>query len=1112
MPKTSNGTTAMLLRSTVHVGGLCALLLAGSCSGGGGGGSAGTTSFQVENLTLQDGSVWQINREIVLTFTEPVDFTTVSSNTINIRSDADVPATGTFSLRDPHTVVFQPNCPTLDDLSDAGLQPNGVNYVLRVAGRNSSSNTLVSVNGVPLGLQQVRHFSTPASTQISVAFQDTTPGPPAPVLREQGSTELSATYMEIGGDPDARVYFELDANHQLVLSDPSFEVPLNLYSDPSTHVAVVIAFNQPVNPSSSNISESRLRLEYRDAQGAWHALKTRVTLVGNCSGTGARVRLDPIGLLPASSEFRAVVRAGFQDLVGESNLQSATSFAQAPTRAVDFTSLTPSDRLSDEINEGFELSGDSPLSFEDETAVLDTPQADWGEGRLSAAFSFDGTGGPSGDFDWVVRSGEVIFFDTTHTPILGGPNGVPTTTQQTVNGVVDVRNLVIQAGAEIRVQGPHPLRINATGEVRIEGLLDLSGFNAKDVATLNTGNQVEIGGAGGPLAGKGGSANENTSGPSPRGGTGWGPDRQAGLGGEGGEMGINANAGNNGKDLRRPGGGGGGRFAQDWLGDDIVTPLEWSVVAGPGNNGHPQSRGAESGINPARGGPTGAGAFLDSSDENDFFGVRTIVEGGEPAGLVRGELSTVWAGYGGGGGGNASKLFPNPNWNLGSDEKGGGGGGGGGGLHIKALGRIVFGPQGLIAANGAVGGTGENTNFLDHVAGTGGGGSGGHVILESATLVDFTDGGASLGEIARDFILAAGPPRKSGPLGYVNACPICCDCKFYSNGGAGGPGVIQIHVPDTVSPPDDDPLGTDTDIVVPTEALSFVFPLDAVASPPPYVIIPTFGARSKVRSKWINIGGADEKPSGTPGLVRFLFEGIETAPGLDEGKILREGSSTTVKDIEPLLSIPDIATSPVAEILPDGFTLELTGNALLGIRAGTTSGVGNDVYLRTPALFQDCAIRLIDTGSPSRFLDYDIASAEYDEGGPGPGDQVLRLAITRERGPLTEFIDNTPGVTALRLMPRFFQVFTNGIANDLPTTAFVRVLFQAAADNGAGAPNETSPLVDWTADISKFNVLAPGALQFFRYEVEFDLDANAQGLTVDTEPVTLDFLKVPFVF
>ena len=1080
----------------VYTAGL--LLVGAGCSGGGGGG--GTTSFQVTGLSVPDGSVWEINREIVLSFTEPVDFSTVSSNTINLRSLSDVPATGTFSLRDPQTVVFQPNCPTRDDLSDAGLLPNGVTYVLRVAGRNTSSNTLRSLAGVPLGLQQIRTFTTPPSTQTSVAFQDPIPGPPVPVQRSQGSGDLAATYMEVGGDPDQRVYFELDANLQLVLSDPLFEAPLNLYSDQSTRVAVVVAFNQPVNPGSGNISESRLRLEFLNSLGNWVPITTRVTLLANCTGTGARVRLDPVGVLPEASSFRAVVRAGFQDLVGESVQQSLSGFARAPTRAVAFTSLAPSNLLGDEINESFEFGSESPLSFEDPSAVFDSPVADWIDGHLSAAFSFEGAGGPNGNFDWVVRAGERFFFDTTSKEIVGGPGGVPTTTVTAVNGVVDVRNLVIQAGGEVRVQGPNPMRINATGDVRIDGLLEVSGFNAKDVATLNTGHQVEIGGSGTAGGGKGGSASENTSGPTLRGGRGGGPFRQPALGGFGGELGIAPAAGDAGKDQRRPGGGGGARFAKDWIG--TVEPIEISVQARAGNDGHPTSVGGESGLRPSRGGVPGSGPFLDANGENDFFGTRPVVLGGQLVDLVRGELPSLWGGYGGGGGGNAARFFPNSAWTIASDEKGGGGGGGAGGLHIKALGRIVFGVQGRILANGGFGATGENTFFLDHIGGTGGGGSGGHVILESATLVDFTDGGANVGEVSRDMIQAAGPPRKSGVLGDVRPC-----CTTYSNGGAGGPGVIQIHVPDSISPPGDNPSGTD--IVVPTDALSLPNVLDAVTSPPAYVMIPTFGARSKARSKWITIGGADQKPGGGEKLLRFLFDGIETS-GPNAGKIRRLGTSSTVADVAPLLTVANLASSQEVRLLSDGFTAEVTGAALLGIRSGTTSGVSNDVYLRTPALLENCAIRLIVAQTPSNFEDFDIAHAEYGEGGPGAGDEVLRLTVTSERGPLTNF--NQGGSVACHLMPRFFQVVTNGLANLLPTTAFVRVQFQAAIDNGAGDPDEQNPLVDWTSDITQFNSQQAGALQFFRYQVEFDLDFQAQGVTADTEPVTLDFLKIPFVF
>ena len=596
----------MLQRSGLHSGAaLLVLLSLSGCGGGGGGSTQGTTSFQLDSSSVRDGAIWEINREIVLSFSEPIDFASVSANTINLRSSDDVPATGVFKLRDANTVVFQPTCPTREDFSDAGLQPGGVTYTLRIPGQDTSGNTLRSVNGVPLGIGQVRTFLTPASTIASVAFQDTTQGPPVPVLSSVGAIVANTTYLEVGGDDTDRIHFLDDGS----LSQPGFEVPLNLYSDPASSVAVVIEFNQPVNPSSTNISQSRLRLEFLDTNNAWQRIDTRVLLVENCTETGSRVRLEPIGILPAASSFRAVVLGGFQDLVGEANISDLESFAVALTLAIDFTSLTPADELSDAFPEGFSFGGASPQSFEDTSALFDSPVADWGEGELSAAFSFDGRGGPGGDFDWVIRSGEIFFFDTNSKEITGGPNGVPTTTQTCVNGVVDVRNLHIEEGGEVRVQGPNPMRINATGEVRIDGRLDLGGFNAKDVATLNTGNQVEIGGAGAAGGGKGGNASEVVTSSTPRGGRGEGPFRLGRLGGDGGETAFSNDLSTNGKDTRRPGGGGGGRFAKDFTG--TIQPSGSSVVALPGTDGHPTGTGAITGVKPAKGGLPGSGAFLE---------------------------------------------------------------------------------------------------------------------------------------------------------------------------------------------------------------------------------------------------------------------------------------------------------------------------------------------------------------------------------------------------------------------------------------------------------------------------------------------------------------------
>src|SRR5688572_9328922 len=217
-----------------------ALLAIPACSSGGGGGSGSSaTSFQMEDTNLGEGAVWPINQEMVFVFTEPLDFTTVSANTVQVRSALDVPATGVFHLRDAHTLVFQGTCPTREDLSDAGLSP-GETYRLRIPGLNTSGNVLRSTSGVPLGVQQQRTFSTPISTQPSIVFRDVRVGPPEPIVRAQGSSDVNATYLELGGDPSQRVYFERDANDEVVLSDPGFRTPLNLYSDASSRVAILV--------------------------------------------------------------------------------------------------------------------------------------------------------------------------------------------------------------------------------------------------------------------------------------------------------------------------------------------------------------------------------------------------------------------------------------------------------------------------------------------------------------------------------------------------------------------------------------------------------------------------------------------------------------------------------------------------------------------------------------------------------------------------------------------------------------------------------------------------------------------------------------------------------
>ncbi len=1050
-------------------------LLTTACSSGSSGG--GGDGFQLERISLLEGAVWKVNQEIVFTFSEAVDFSSVSLNTISIQTTTGTPATGSFFLRGVDQVVFQPSCPRNDLLTDSGLIAGGVNYVIRVAGRSSgAANTVRSTSGTVLQVTQTRSFTTDA---VNSAFLDTEPGGPLTVVRPQGSSEPNATYLEIGGDPDDRVYFERDANQALVLSEPGFLVPLNLYSDPASRIAVVIQFDQSISPSSANVSSDIMRLEFFDNAGIWQPLETLVTLLANCTDSGARVRLEPIGILPQGSQIRAVVLGGITDLVGETTGPADTTFAVAGTRLIDFSSLAPADTLSDEFPESFDFGGTSALSFEDTEILSASPTASWGNGQLAAAFRFDGTGGPNGTFDWVVGNGDRIVLDTDQGFILGS-DGI--TVQAVQNGQVDVRNLTIEAGGQVIVLGTHPLRIDATGDVIIRGLLDLSGADASDVIVPNTGNQVERGGRGGPGGGRGGDANEVASSSTPRGGAGQGPEDQADTGGQGGESGFQLATHINGKEARRPGGGGGGRFA---------------AGAGAANGGRGALTATSAIANRAPlGGVAGIGPFVNADDDN-FFGTKAVATAGIVTSLVRGELPSLWGGYGGGGGGNANPAdkFPTPNWTSSSDEKGGAGGGGGGGLHLRALGKIQFGASGQIRCNGGRGGVGENVLNQDHIGGNGGSGSGGHVILETAAFIDFTDGGAAVSTPPRDWISATGGPSVIGPTVVADGVSV---------GGAGGPGVIQLHVPDPITAPSS-VLGA-SDIIVPTGALG-PNPIDAVTSPAGIVLVPSYSAHSLARSEWISLGGAEQNPGGAPpSLVQFLFRGTETTPGPDEGKILVTGEE--VRELDPLLD-EDLEGNGNLTILADRVTLRISGTSLdpFGL---PIAGISSDLYLRTPSLLEDFVLRL---SVATESQDFRVVSAVYSEGGAPAGDEALSLTVAEDQGDLQDFVTaNTAlGTIHYQLIPRFFRVVTGGVEGSLPSTAFVRVRFQGAQDDGTGAPDTANLLVDWTGDISEFNSLGQGELQFFRFEVEFDLGA-AGPVTGDTQPITLDFLRIPFIF
>ena len=307
--------------------------------------------------------------------------------------------------------------------------------------------------------------------------------------------------------------------------------------------------------------------------------------MSNCTPGGAMVRIEPKGILPPGASLRAVVTTAFRDIVGQTNLLEQNDFAPAMTQAAPSV-------LADEVLEGFATS-----ELEETEPVFPEPAAQWAGGSLTAT-GFLGTGGPGGNFDWLVPAGQLLVFDTTSMVVVGGPAFVPTTSATFLNGVVDVRNLRIEAGAVVRVQGPNPLTVLASGTVEVHGTLDVSGTPSPGVLTLNTTQIPEQGAPGQAGGGRGGTGSPLSTASSPKGGDGFGPFDVAAGGGQGGETGWNNVTAAN-VNGRRGAGGGGGRFGADQLatvGSGTFDQTAIGLDAEPGfDNLNPDANGALTG-------------------------------------------------------------------------------------------------------------------------------------------------------------------------------------------------------------------------------------------------------------------------------------------------------------------------------------------------------------------------------------------------------------------------------------------------------------------------------------------------------------------------------------
>ena len=250
--------------------------------------------------------------------------------------------------------------------------------------------------------------------------------------------------------------------------------------------------------------------------------------------------------------------------------------------------------------------------------------------------------------DLVVPAGRLVVYDTT------------------TSGPLLVGNLVLEPGSTLRVQGSRPFLVLAVRSIAIEGTLDLSGFDARRVATLNTGYIPESGGAGVAGGGSGGTGSWVVDGSTPAGGD--GTARTPGGGGRGGESGASLPR-DRGASVRATAAVARWPRTSPWSRIVRTRRRTWAFGRRAAATA-PTPRAAHSPApSPRRGAPPRAPVFTDADPGNDFWGLKV-----DPAAqrLIRGELGRPVPGSGGGAGGDAlaSRAFPTPNWNFSSDEKG----------------------------------------------------------------------------------------------------------------------------------------------------------------------------------------------------------------------------------------------------------------------------------------------------------------------------------------------------------------------------------------------------------------------------------------------------------
>ena len=525
--------------------------------------------------------------------------------------------------------------------------------------------------------------------------------------------------------------------------------------------------------------------------------------------------------------------------------------------------------------------------------------------------------------------------------------------------------------------------------------------------------------------------------------------------------------------------------------------------------GHP-TNGADQGY-------TNTSVFAVTASTNDDFWGSRYNGFDSPPSLVLGELASPWAGVGGGGSGDSSVVvrvdvdsdsflepisdfFPDPDFpNLTTLDyfKGAAGGGGGGQLQLMSIGPIILGTNARILANGGSGAGGESDWSLTTQVSGSGGGSGGHIILNSASGLDLSalDLGANPEAAASlDMIQAIGGRRgwsgselittSGGGEGDGNSD------FMIGRGGAGGNGVVQIHLPEPLSDigwhlnssagAADYMTHSNLAGAVDTDRVEDL--LDKICEPRPYALIPVYSPKTQIQTRWFDTGLAGARaPANAVGpwpafgnAVQF-FAGTDPVTGsvLSTGEVVDAGSS--------------VATGSTVNAL-------ITSNEVYIYSASALANPFAGQLLTNPALLIGYDFLPDSTGSSV----FEISDASYNV-----SSDVLTLTTASTDGDLTAALNGSKPVWQVR--EKFFRLSTSGFRDRLPNQSDVMFEFQGASDQ-----DDPGSFTSWTTDPANGAVL--DGSRFIRMRITFDINAGLGALGLGNERPSLEYYKLPFGF